>query len=85
MAGFCGTCGQEGRCAICGTVPSVSLAADHDHITKKKRELLCTACNTGIGKIETISTERLAYLARHKSAGLSRVYEEIKQLLESLK
>jgi acetyl-CoA carboxylase alpha subunit len=50
---------QEGLCAVCrrperntyrGHVRS--LAVDHDHVTGSVRGLLCSACNTALGKFE---------------------------------
>lgn len=47
---------QGNRCAICGSPPdpngvraSSRLHVDHDHLTKRVRELLCSRCNQGIG------------------------------------
>lgn len=50
---------QDGKCAICNR-PEMqmrngkrkSLAVDHDHATGKIRGLLCSDCNTGIGKLQ---------------------------------
>lgn len=44
---------QSGLCAICNK-PELNkrLAIDHDHTTEKVRELLCSRCNTSIGKFE---------------------------------
>lgn len=42
---------QHGRCGICGdemTNPQL----DHDHVTGQCREMLCQACNTGLGKFK---------------------------------
>ena len=39
---------QEGRCAICGVIPSRPLDIDHCHETKKIRGLLCGGCNRAI-------------------------------------
>lgn len=42
---------QEGKCALCGEKEEKkSLAVDHCHITGKIRALLCTNCNTILGK-----------------------------------
>lgn len=41
---------QDGKCAICGSLPNKKdLAVDHDHITGKVRGLLCTNCNLILG------------------------------------
>jgi len=41
---------QGGVCYICGNQDFRNLAVDHDHKTGKVRRLLCTSCNTGLGK-----------------------------------
>lgn len=42
---------QNGCCALCGEPEKDKhLAVDHCHITGKVRELLCTNCNTILGK-----------------------------------
>ena len=48
---------QGGLCAICGRMEddrgngrNGTLSIDHDHTTGRHRGLLCTACNTGLGK-----------------------------------
>jgi hypothetical protein len=59
---------QNGLCAICGNPPGrKSLSVDHDHRTGKVRDLLCTTCNTDVGRIEneTFMTKAREYLARH--------------------
>jgi hypothetical protein len=45
---------QDGKCAICGTTDSGSMAfhADHDHKTGQKRGILCHKCNTGLGLLK---------------------------------
>jgi len=45
---------QEGKCAICGQLPTTlrGLHTDHNHITNKVRGLLCHGCNTGIGALK---------------------------------
>lgn len=45
---------QAGCCGICGTHKSQKerkLAIDHDHTTNEIRGLLCTECNTSLGKL----------------------------------
>lgn len=51
---------QCGLCAICRRPEQrhPNLAVDHDHATGRVRGLLCTDCNTGIGKLGD-SPERL--------------------------
>ncbi len=49
---------QNGLCAICGrtivreTHRIDSIQADHDHLVREPRGLLCVACNTGLGYYE---------------------------------
>ena len=44
---------QEGKCAICGLPPQKHrLAVDHCHVSGEVRELLCTECNTGLGRFK---------------------------------
>lgn len=63
---------QNHKCAICG-VDEIdlerSLCVDHDHRTNIVRELLCSACNTGIGMFkENINSleNAITYLKKHK-------------------
>lgn len=63
---------QDHKCAICGTDEvdlDRSLCVDHDHETNAVRDLLCNACNTGIGMFKediTILQKAIAYLKKHK-------------------
>jgi hypothetical protein len=44
---------QNGSCAICNIDYSFSrkvMHVDHDHLTKKVRNLLCNHCNLGLGQ-----------------------------------
>lgn len=69
---------QEHRCAICGEKEKEQrnglvkhLAVDHDHKTGKVRELLCTACNKGLGHFKDdipLMLKAIAYLEKHRSA-----------------
>lgn len=45
---------QDGLCGICLAPPGQGrrFAVDHDHKTGAVRGLLCTNCNTGIGKLQ---------------------------------
>ena len=65
---------QEGKCASCGDplkTGTGGCAVDHDHITGRVRELLCTPCNIGLGLYRD-SPERLEqaaqYLLKHSVA-----------------
>jgi hypothetical protein len=46
---------QSGLCAICHRPPPAGkpLYVDHDHTSGKVRSLLCRACNTAVGLMET--------------------------------
>jgi hypothetical protein len=59
---------QGGRCAICKGVPTHPLQVDHCHRTGKIRELLCSGCNAGIGRLgdDLIRVQKaVEYLSRH--------------------
>lgn len=44
---------QDGRCAICHSLPGKRLlAVDHDHETGRVRALLCANCNTALGHLK---------------------------------
>ena len=47
---------QEGRCALCATLPDPTraFAVDHDHKTGAIRGLLCTRCNTALERVDAI-------------------------------
>jgi hypothetical protein len=61
---------QDYKCAICGIGNDVykrRFAVDHNHITGKIRGLLCSNCNTSLGKLKedkTIITNLLHYLEK---------------------
>lgn len=40
-----------GSCEICGVKPRGGLVVDHDHKTGDYRGMICTSCNTGLGKL----------------------------------
>lgn len=43
---------QKGCCAVCGFQPQKGrLVVDHSHRTARVRGLLCTGCNSAIGKL----------------------------------
>jgi len=58
---------QENRCAICGIL--TKLVVDHNHLTQKVREGLCSACNLGIGTLREdpeLLEKAAQYLRKHK-------------------
>lgn len=64
---------QEGKCALCKTVPR-RLVIDHNHETGKLRELLCDRCNFLLGFIESglkrtamILEMSVEYLKKHEA------------------
>ncbi len=64
---------QNFRCEICNIHQDElkrNLAVDHCHSTGKIRGLLCTNCNTALGKLkesEEIAVNLLHYIKKHKS------------------
>jgi hypothetical protein len=66
---------QNGVCAICSKPETATrngkikaLAVDHNHQTGKVRGLLCSDCNTGIGKLKedrNIFVSAIRYLDKH--------------------
>jgi hypothetical protein len=67
---------QNFKCAICNKVETESynnkLCIDHDHKTRKVRDLLCDKCNVGLGSFldnpkSLIKASK--YLIRHRSKG----------------
>ncbi len=66
---------QNNLCAICGQPETQmrggkvkALAVDHNHTTGTIRGLLCSDCNTGLGKLrdsQTILNAAIAYLDRY--------------------
>lgn len=60
---------QQGCCAICGrhqTDLGKRLHVDHSHETKVIRGLLCTGCNTVLGRLEKNWNEIMKYLEGEK-------------------
>jgi hypothetical protein len=67
---------QKNLCALCGN-PETSvyrgkvreLAVDHNHLTGKVRALLCTNCNTALGKLKDsvyLLKKAIAYLIKNR-------------------
>jgi hypothetical protein len=57
---------QGGKCACCGTSSVGAVRGwhvDHCHTTKIVRGILCSGCNTFIGKIEADPARHMAALA----------------------
>lgn len=70
---------QDNKCAICRKPETATrlgkvkaLSVDHDHKTGKVRGLLCSDCNTGIGKLGEDRSRLISaiqYLDKHSDAG----------------
>jgi cytochrome c553 len=63
---------QNGRCAICGKIPTKAygLQVDHDHSSGKVRALLCHACNVTVGFINEspeLAMQIAKYLNEHQA------------------
>lgn len=57
---------QQGRCAVCGEVKKLHI--NHNHKTKRIRELLCTRCNMVLGAVgenQELLYTAAAYLKKH--------------------
>lgn len=60
---------QDGRCAICRRPFPGRIAIDHCHITMVVRGLLCTSCNTALGKFgddPEVLRRAIAYLEKSR-------------------
>jgi hypothetical protein len=72
---------QGGKCAICNCEETAvrggkakALAVDHDHATGKIRGLLCSACNTAMGKLKDnrdILLAMIRYLDKHSGRDMT--------------
>ena len=66
---------QNGRCAICNKHQNKfkrKLAVDHNHKTKKNRDLLCISCNLKVGHYEKSDIKGIKkYLNKHKRKELN--------------
>lgn len=63
---------QDGKCAICGQEAGASdrlaLCVDHNHVTGRKRELLCVGCNfrvMNLGDDRELFDLTVAYIRKH--------------------
>lgn len=71
---------QDNKCAICGQPETQerggkvkALAVDHDHKTGAVRGLLCSSCNTALGKFQdnkTYLASAIAYLDKYSSGDM---------------
>lgn len=63
---------QNGKCAICSTKNpgKYPFVVDHCHTTSQVRGLLCTNCNSGIGKLQDsipLLNSAITYLQNHQN------------------
>jgi len=66
----CKVCNQPEKAVHRITKQPVALSVDHCHTTGKIRGLLCSGCNTGIGKLKDspeILSKAIEYLNYHKN------------------
>lgn len=71
---------QGGACMLCRRPPNpngvratASLHQDHDHVTGKNRDLLCSSCNLAIGMLQDdpdLIRKAADYIERHRSQDL---------------
>lgn len=47
---------QKGKCAICRTVLTYRPQQDHNHVTGRRRGVLCILCNVALERLETHAT-----------------------------
>jgi hypothetical protein len=74
---------QQGRCALCGRIPTGSLHVDHDHETGAVRGLLCSHCNTGLGLFRDnpdLLKKAIDYLAASRSEAAVEVNGRVDEL-----
>jgi CO dehydrogenase nickel-insertion accessory protein CooC1 len=77
---------QKGKCACCGIHQNEltrNLAVDHDHDTGLIRGLLCSNCNTSIGKLgDNIEglMKALNYLEKHELTKERKTNEHVVQV-----
>jgi hypothetical protein len=84
---------QNGVCAICSEPETATrlgvikaLSVDHDHKTGKVRGLLCSDCNTGIGKLKenrNVFISAIKYLDQHSDK--EKVVTDFVNLLKEVK
>ena len=68
----------DNKCFLCGASPDPNgikaasrLHADHDHVTKLRRDLLCGRCNVGVGMFRddpALLRKAAEYIERHRAA-----------------
>ena len=62
---------QDGRCCLCHDDDCLNFHTDHDPQTNKVRGLLCSNCNTGLGKLgdNIVGLRRAVRYLEHHACG----------------
>lgn len=71
---------QKGLCAICFSLSNIDLSVDHDHKTGVIRKLLCSDCNSGLGRFKDnpkFLHSAITYLLKHNAPTFQLSKEDV--------